>query len=237
VSSTRKGKVQQKKHDNWVNLEDYANFTQQDINDESVRYWQAGVDGSLRQGENWDRFIFQVTDGSSPLEDMSFDIEIIPSDRQHLVVENKGMEVKEGDTRILSTDILSASDDFSKPDDLLFHIIEAPGYGMLAHISNKNQSIWQFTQSDLMAEKIVYLHSAFTDDLQEDAFKFAVVNNMNQSCTAVFHIMIEPVDKIRPTLTHNFPLKVDEGNRVIITIANLLITDLDTSKHNLTFQL
>ena len=237
VSNPHKGKVQHRIRDTWIDLEEYANFTQQDIHDESVRYWHGGVDGSLLQGENWDRFIFQVTDGVSPQGDMSFDIEIIPSDRQHLVIENKGMEVKEGDTRILSTDILSASDDFSKPSDLIFHIIEAPSYGMLAHISNKNQTIWQFTQSDLMAEKIVYIHTAFTDDLQEDAFKFAVVNNLNQSRTAVFHVLIEPVDKILPTLTHNFPLTVDQGERVIISTANLLITDPDTPIANLTYQL
>ncbi len=216
--------------DEWVDIKKGKNFTQDDLNLNRVRYVHTG--GMSESGT--DNFLFQVTDGSHKMSKQTFEIEILNSKAAEIAILSKGMDVKEGDSKVIVTDILSATDESNKPQELVFKITRPPMQGHLGLITEKNTPISHFTQLDLAAQKIVYTHTSKAD-VTEDSFHFNVINVLNMTKSGVFKIAIEPMDKELPTLAANMPLTVVQGNEAKLTSLNLFLTDPDTSNVNLTY--
>ena len=218
--------------DVWLDLREGKNFTQSNVDSGRIRYLHLG--GSEEAG--MDLFNFFVTDGISIGPTESFEIEILGDTGKDLFLVVKHIDINEGDTQVITQDILSATDTSSKPQDLSFKVTTPPSYGNIAMITTKNVPITHFTQMDIDSEKIVYTHTSKAD-ATEDMFHFTVINSLNHSRSGVFKINIEPFDKSLPTLAANVPLTVVQGSEAHLSPSNLLITDPDTDPHNLTYHI
>ena len=136
--------------------------------------------------------------------------------------------------RVLSTDTLRATDGGNQPDGLMFTITSPPNLGYLGSVTEKNTPVSSFTQSDLNAQKIVYIHTSKVD-ITEDYFRFTVKNSLNHTKDGTYRIRIEPMDKTLPTLDTNVALTVVQSHEAAITIHNLHVSDPDTPIQNITY--
>mgnify|MGYP001800142999 FL=1 len=74
---------------------------------------------------------------------------------------------------ILTTDMLSAWDDRSSPDSIVFTVTAHPKNGRLELVGAPGRRITTFTQVDLAAGRIKYSHDGNERQLS-DAFEFEV---------------------------------------------------------------
>ncbi len=79
----------------WRELLLGQNFTQDEVDMNTVRYVHTGG----REKSSTDFFVFQVNDGQHRMPKETFDIEIISSKGKEIAVLNKGLAVKEGDSK------------------------------------------------------------------------------------------------------------------------------------------
>jgi len=216
----------------WSDLRQGQNFTQHDVDVGRVRYFHLGG----AQEAATDVFSFYVTDGINIWPTETFEIEILDSNSYSLHLTVKHININEGDSRVIGTDLLTAEDEDSKPQDLVFRITMIPHHGHIGVVTEKNSPITTFSQSDLESDKIVYTHTSKAD-ATDDSFHFVVTNTRNQSRSGVFKIHIEPFDKALPTLAANMPLTVIQGSSAVLSTVNLGITDPDTPAYNLTYHI
>lgn len=212
--------------DIWVG----QNFTQRDINDNRVRYLHTtGMSGS-----EFDNFMFILTDGQHKRHAETFQIRILNSKRANIALINNGLEVIEGERKIISTVSLSASDESTRAEDIVFAITVPPNLGQLEYIDRPLVGISSFTQMDLASNKLVYNHLTKAD-FTEDSFTFTVTNGMSDTKSAEFIIHVEPIDKELPSLVINELVEVLQGAEIPITSNKLRAEDPDTDSSNVTY--
>ena len=205
----------------WIRLVAGSNFTQDDVDDNRVRY----VHRRLRGLSKSDSFSFRLTDGANVgAESALFRLSILNVDRR-LIVVNRGMSLSVGGRRVINTDMLRASDDTNRPDEIFFSVTSPPRHGRLERANG--DVVNEFGQLDLAAQTILYSHTEGGLG-QDDSFRFNVTNSQNRSRVGVFHVAVKSVDNAPPTLVANVPLTVRQGERVSLTSSNLNVSDPDT---------
>ena len=208
------------------------NITQRDINNNHVRY----IHTTGLSGSDSDSFAFVLTDGKNKLPVQSFNIKILNTEKAKIALMNKGIDIREGQRVVLSTDSLSASDESTNAEDIVFAVIRPPHLGQIEYVDRHLVGISSFTQMDLASQKIVYNHLTKTD-FTEDSFTFTVTNGMSDAKDAEFQIRIEPLDKVSPTLAENNLIEVIQGAEVTISALNLRADDPDTDSSNVTYHI
>lgn len=212
--------------DIWVG----QNFTQRDIDSNRVRYLHTtGMSGS-----EFDSFMFILTDGQNKRHAETFQIKILNSKRANIALINNGIDVEEGERAIISTVCLSASDESTRAEEIVFAVIRPPNLGQLEYIDRHLVGISSFTQMDLASGKLVYNHLTKTDFV-EDSFTFAVTNGMSDTKDSEFIIRINPIDNELPTLVQNELVEVLQGAEIPILSNNLKADDPDTDSSNVTY--
>ncbi|XP_045159464.2 FRAS1-related extracellular matrix protein 1-like [Mercenaria mercenaria] len=216
----------EKCRDIWVG----HNFTQRDINNNRVRYLHTtGMSGS-----EFDNFMFILTDGQNKRHAETFQIKILNSKRANIALINNGLDVQEGERAVISTVSLSASDESTRAEEIVFAVIRPPNLGQLEYIDRNLIGISSFTQMDLASGKLVYNHLTKTD-FTDDSFTFTVTNGMSDTKDSEFHIRIEPIDKELPSLINNELIEVLQGAEIPITSNKLKADDPDTDSSNVTY--
>lgn len=59
---------------------------------------------------------------------------------------------------VLTTDVLLATDDSNKPEELLYVITKPPAHGHIEYIKHPGLSISTFSQMDIAANLVAYVH-------------------------------------------------------------------------------
>lgn len=206
------------------------NFTQHDIDMNRVRYIHTTSMGNTEA----DSFVFLLTDGTNRRHVETFEIRIRNSKKSNLAVLNKGLQVREGERTSLSTNNLSASDESTKADEIVFAITQRTRFGQIEFIDRPLISINSFTQLDIASRKVVY-NNLNKGDNTEDSFKFTVTNGLSQAKDGEFRISIEPLDRILPSLRVNSLIEVTQGGDVELSRLLLKAQDPDTADTNVTF--
>ena len=220
------GMYSDKCRDIWVG----HNFTQGDINKNRVRYLHTtGMSGS-----EFDTFMFILTDGQNKRHAETFQIKILNTKRANIALINNGLDVVEGERAVISTVSLSASDESTRAEEIVFAVIRPPNLGQLEYIDRNLIGISSFTQMDLASGKLVYNHLTKTD-FTEDSFTFTVTNGMSDTKDSEFVIRIEPLDKELPSLVANELVEVLQGAEIPLTSNKLRADDPDTDSSNVTF--
>lgn len=207
------------------------NFTQSDVDSNRVRY----VHTSRMGDSNSDGFIFVLSDGSHQRGEDAFSITVRQSRKANIALLNRGMTVREGERVAVSTSNLSASDESTKAEEIVFAVIRPPRLGQLEFIDQRFVSIRSFTQMDVAAQKVVYNHLT-KNDIDQDSFTFTVTNGLSEAKDGEFRIDIQPMDTVLPSLITNSLIEVLQGSEVKISPFHLLAMDPDTAAQNITFR-
>ncbi|XP_035826441.1 FRAS1-related extracellular matrix protein 1 [Aplysia californica] len=206
------------------------NFTQTDVDLNHIRYIHTTSMGSTET----DRFVFVLTDGTHKRHEETFEIRIRNSKKANIAVLNKGMVVREGERVAISTNNLSASDESTRGAEIVFAVIRPPRLGQIEHIKRRFVPISSFTQLDIASQRVVYNHLT-KNDIVEDSFTFTVTNGLSEAKDGEFHINIQPMDRVLPSLIANTLLEVVQGTEKPVTPVHLKATDPDTAAHNITY--
>lgn len=207
-----------------------SNFTQHEIDMNRIRYVHTRRMGNSET----DSFRFLLSDGRNKRHIETFEIRIRNAKKANLALLNKGLEVREGERTPITSSNLSASDESTKPDEIVFAIIKSPKLGQIENIYKPLISITSFTQLDIASQKIVYNHLT-KGDQTKDAFSFTVTNGLSQAKDGVFHIKIEPLDRILPSMKAYSLIEVSQGSDIVLNRGHLLAEDPDTPAMNVTY--
>ncbi|XP_035826399.1 extracellular matrix protein FRAS1 [Aplysia californica] len=178
-------------------------------------------------------FKFKLTDtDGNELIDQDFFITVFEDRLYPIEVNNKEFLVEEGGTAKLTTDVLSFTDADTEPGSLTYAVLEGPDLGHLELVGQPGVPIVTFTQSDLAANTVTYVHTSDLE-LYADRFNFAVSDGSNE-VVQTFFINVRPVDDAIPVLS-NQGLRVQEGVRKLVTEFELKAVDQDTKEDQIQF--
>ncbi|XP_076446552.1 LOW QUALITY PROTEIN: extracellular matrix protein 3-like [Babylonia areolata] len=209
-----------------TNLTQGMNFTQRDIDVRTIHYTHTGI-GGVR-----DLIKLDVTDGLNPLIDRYFYVTVEGLDMVYPTVINKGVELPEAGTAILTTDLLSGADLNTPDENLQFIITRAPARGYLESSDRPGVPITAFSQLELAGNKIRYVHTS-GDEMKMDSFEFEVTDGFNP-VARTFRISLSDVDNRKPVVMFQ-KLHLKEGDQKLITPFELKAEDRDTPDESLTF--
>jgi hypothetical protein len=229
----------------WEALETGSNFTQQAIDEKRLRYVHTTGLGELAPV---DEFTFVVTDSATTLPAETFVIDISRANARRMLVVSREMTVRDGETRVVSVDMLSADDGAGRPGELTFAVTQMPQHGTLGLAGQSGTPLSSFTQSDLRSQRVLYKHGSgsgrhgqgggASGGTTKDGFRFTVTSASRPYLDPVdgqFRIAIESSDRRLPTLDANVPLTVVEGDTATLTATNLRVSQPGTPPSNLTF--
>ena len=114
-----------------TDLELGQNFTQTDVDLNRIRYIHTTSMGNTDK----DRFVFVLTDGTHKRHEETFEIRVRNARKANIAVLNKGMVVKEGERVAISTASLSASDESTRAEEIVFAVTRPPRLGELITLS------------------------------------------------------------------------------------------------------
>ncbi|ESO99609.1 hypothetical protein LOTGIDRAFT_173674 [Lottia gigantea] len=208
----------------------HQKFTQNDIDRGHIMFIHR--EGS-RPGLRRDVIKFKLSDpDGNDLIDQDFFISILEDRYPPTIVVNKQFTVEEGRRQKITTDFLSSNDVDSETGSLIYEIIDGPNLGHLELTSDPGIPIIRFSQSDLAAGSVKYVHTSLEENFM-DRFIFSVTDGTNE-IVKTFQIMLNPVDDSIPIIVNN-GLIVQEGVRKLITEFDLKATDRDTKEDYLIF--
>ncbi|XP_069094919.1 FRAS1-related extracellular matrix protein 1 [Pleurodeles waltl] len=225
------GELQIKKHQTWVSLQKGMNCTQDDIDMNLLKYVHTGAMGSKSQ----DSVTFYLWDGDNRSPALHFYIIIKDMEKGDIAVFARPLNVSKGDRGLLTTDVLLAVDGTDKPEELLFEVTSPPQYGQLEYVSYPGVGITSFSQMDVAAQTVCYVHSSKAAPAK-DTFRFLVSNGLRTK-HGTFDIMLETADRALPAVSRNKGLRLMEGAMALISPQLLQLSDPDTPPQNLTFLL
>ncbi|XP_045392852.1 extracellular matrix organizing protein FRAS1 isoform X1 [Lemur catta] len=203
-------------------------FTQTDIRQGQVEY-------SHRTGEPGGSFAFRfdVVDGEgNRLADQSFAISVVEDKSPPVIVTNKGLVLDENSVGKITTLQLSAADQDGDPAELTYSVTRQPQLGHLELTASPGVRISSFTQADLAAGTVQYVHSSEAEK-HADAFSFALSDGAHE-VTQTFLITLRPVDDSLPVVRSS-GMRVQAGGRKTLTDSELQAVDADTEAASLTF--
>ena len=203
-----------------------TSFTQADIAAGRVQYVHNGSETTS------DNFTFTVSDGALSIGDTTFNINVAPMNDPPVLATNTGANVNEGATTTLTTAQLSATDVDTPDSSLVYTVTSAPSNGWLQLSTNPGAAITSFTQADLAAGRVQYVHNG--SETTSDSFTFSLSDGGTTLSGNNFNISVNPVDDA-PVVATNAGATVAEGSTVTLTTATLSASDVDTSNANLTF--
>ncbi|XP_063284108.1 FRAS1-related extracellular matrix protein 1-like [Pelobates fuscus] len=195
-----------------------------------------------------DSFSFTVSNGLKAKDgSMEFIIEHKDQVPPTLLI-NKGIQISEGGTMVISSNILQLIDPDSPLEKLSYTIIEFPQHGQL-YLHGEIMQQNSFSQTDVNNLYLSYRHYGGVTQL--DRFSFIATDNTNtgflvdgqmKKDAVVFLIQIEHVDKLPPKIIiKDTPTQVentkDGRGSIVITSRNLKSTDLDSEDENLIYAL
>ena len=211
-----------------MNLTLGSNFTQDDIDNNRIEYVCTGYEGKR------DLIKFDVTDGLNPLIDRHFYVSLAGIDTIYPEIINKGVALPEGGHVTLTTDILSGTDINSPDENLQFIVTKAPKHGYLEFSDKGGVPITTFSQMDLAANRVKYVHFA-DNEFKMDKFEFEMTDGFNP-VMRTFRISLTDVDNKKPVLMFGV-LRLKEGGNKLITPFELKALDQDTSDDRIVFSI
>ncbi|XP_061916520.1 FRAS1-related extracellular matrix protein 2b isoform X1 [Entelurus aequoreus] len=176
-----------------------------------------------------DSFEVLLTDGKFSVKKTAVVMIIPVDDETPRMAINDGLEIEVGDVKVISGNILTATDLDSEDSTLTYIVRYGPGQGYLQKtVPNgmlQNISVgMNFTQNDLDQGLIIYVHNG--QEGIRDLIKFDVTDGFNPLIARYFYVTVGGIDMVFPYVVSK-GVSLKEGGRVTLT------TDLlSTSDHN-----
>lgn len=157
-------------------------FTQADVSQGQIEY-------SHGPGEPGGSFVFKfdvINGEGNKLADQSFSISVLEDKSPPVIITNKGLILDENSVEKITTAQLLATDQDSKPTELIYRITSQPQLGHLEHVASPGIQISSFTQADLTSRNVQYVHSSGTGKLS-DAFSFVLSDGLHEVRGPIVH--------------------------------------------------
>ncbi|XP_054706772.1 FRAS1-related extracellular matrix protein 2-like [Uloborus diversus] len=185
-----------------------------------------------------DEFELTVTDGIHN-SSKTLLVMIIPVDDEtpRLVI-NDGLDVKIGETKLITNRALKAEDLDSDDASITYVIRQVPKHGTISYLDFSGLPLYNlthgmnFTQADIDNELIAYTHSGL--DGVRDIIKFDVTDGYNPFVDRYFWITVESIDSVYPDVI-NKGVELPEGGKVILDTNTLSTSDLNSNDELLLF--
>jgi len=202
-----------------------TSFTQADIDAGRLRYVNNGSENTS------DSFTFTAADGTTTLGTATFNFTVAPVNDAPTIV-NTGATVAEGGSRVITTANLRATDPDSASSSLVYTVTTAPTNGRLENTTNAGVAITSFTQDDLAAGRVRFVHNGA--DGSTSTFGFSLSDGQATVANNTFSFNVTPVNDA-PVQVTNTGTAVTRRTSTIITSSQLRATDVDNSAANLTY--
>ncbi|XP_068430681.1 chondroitin sulfate proteoglycan 4-like [Clinocottus analis] len=211
-----------------------STFSQKNITDGLMKYELL----NMLQDDTRDTFSFQVF--STHAESTAYDFRInIRGESTAITVVNKGLSTLEGGSRVINKDILFTHT--ASNWEVHYSITVSPRHGQLRRInlSNStsiNNNIVTFTNQDIIAERIVYVHD--DSESKQDSFTFhTMVYKPNKRTSKkedgntaehTFNISVQLVNDERPVRVVDKVFHVARDAQRLVTLNDLRFRDDDS---------
>uniref|UniRef100_A0A8C1Q760 Fras1 related extracellular matrix 1a n=1 Tax=Cyprinus carpio TaxID=7962 RepID=A0A8C1Q760_CYPCA len=222
------GVIQMKVGTDWVSVSAGMNCSQQVLDMNLLRYLHTGHPGAAAA----DFFVFHLLDGKNRSPAQHFHITVKELEKGDIALLLKPVRTSRGERVILTTDVLLAVDGTDKPEELLYIITVPPAHGHVEYIKHPGVQIQSFSQLDVAANLVCYVHDNRATSPKETLF---VVSNGISTRNGTLEILVEMTDKVLPTLVHNTGLRVPQGSSMALTPDALFLYDPDSPHTALSF--
>ncbi|RXM95235.1 FRAS1-related extracellular matrix protein 2 [Acipenser ruthenus] len=184
-----------------------------------------------------DSFDIILTDGKHTVKKTVIIMVIPVDDETPRMTINDGLEIEIGESKIISNNVLKATDLDSEDKTLTYIIRYGPGQGLLQKQkpsgSFENITVgMNFTQDQVDKNLIVYFHNG--QEGVRDLIKFDVTDGINPLIDRYFYITVGSIDMIFPDVISK-GVSLKEGGRVTLTTDLLSTSDLNSPDENLEF--
>lgn len=185
-----------------------------------------------------DSFQIQLADGHHTVEQNVPITVILVDDETPRMAINNGLEVEIGNSKVISSQDLKATDIDSEDKSLVYVIRLAPVQGFLQHLNTQEEVLCNitqgtnFTQDDLDQGLIRYVHTGLHG--VRDLIKFDVTDGINALIDRYFYITIGSIDMVFPEVI-NKGVTLKEGGKVTLTTDLLSTSDINSPDENLRF--
>ncbi|KAM9333818.1 FRAS1-related extracellular matrix protein 2a [Pholidichthys leucotaenia] len=184
-----------------------------------------------------DSFEIILTDGKYTVQKTTVVMIIPVDDETPRMVINDGLEVEIGETKLINSKVLKATDLDSEDSALTYIIRFGPGQGLLQRktLSGSLENItlgMNFTQAEIDAGLILYTHNG--QEGIRDLIKFDVTDGINPLIDRYFYITVGNIDMVFPDVVSK-GVSLREGGRVTLTTDLLSTSDLNSPDENLVF--
>ncbi|XP_056661330.1 FRAS1-related extracellular matrix protein 1 isoform X2 [Monodelphis domestica] len=175
-----------------------------------------------------DDFTIQLSDGKHKVL-RTISIKILPvNDEKPVLTKKAEIEMNMGETRIISSAILSAMDK-DTPREKIYYLFERlPENGQLQLKIGRNwvslQPGMKCTQEEVDLNFMRYIHTGAKGSQDRDSFTFHLWDGDNRSPTLDCHISIKDIKK-GDIVVLTRPLVVSKGGKGFLTTSTLLATD------------
>ncbi|XP_065144972.1 FRAS1-related extracellular matrix protein 1a [Paramisgurnus dabryanus] len=216
------GVIQIKVNTEWMDISAGKNCSQEVLDMNLLRYLHTGQPGA----RTTDFFVFYLMDGKNRSPAQHFHINVKEVEKGDIVLFMRPVKTSRGERVILTTDVLLAVDGTDKPEELLYVITVPPAHGHVEYIKHTGVQIQSFSQLDVAANLVCYVHDNRADSPKEK-LQF-VVNNGKSTRNGTLEILVELTDKILPTLVQNTGLQVPQASTITLSPDALFLSDPDT---------
>ncbi|XP_022534044.2 FRAS1-related extracellular matrix protein 1a isoform X1 [Astyanax mexicanus] len=198
-------------------------FTMEDLrNGMALMYMHDDSESEL------DGFIIQLSDGKHQLQRHML-VKVLPvNDEEPHIIRNTGIEVEAGESRLISSAVLSAHDN-DTPSSAIIYVFESiPTHGLLQIKAGLDwvdvSAGMNCSQEDLDMNLLRYVHTAQPGSHTQDQFVFRLQDGRNRSPAQHFHISLKELGKGDIALFVK-PLRASRGEHIVITTDVLLAVD------------
>ncbi|XP_010158210.1 PREDICTED: FRAS1-related extracellular matrix protein 1 [Eurypyga helias] len=175
-----------------------------------------------------DSFKIQLSDGKHEVF-RTISVKVIPvNDEKPVLSKKNNIEVNMGETRIISSAVLSAEDK-DTPRERIYYLFERiPENGQLQLKVGQGwmtlQTGMKCTQEELDMNRMRYVHTGGIGSKNQDSFTFYLWDGYNRSPAVDFYITIKDMEK-GDIAVFIKPLRMPKGDRGYITTDILLALD------------
>ncbi|KAJ8382093.1 hypothetical protein SKAU_G00028710 [Synaphobranchus kaupii] len=175
-----------------------------------------------------DGFTIELTDGKHQLQ-KHVTVKVVPvNDEKPRVIRNNGIDVEMGESRLISSAVLSAEDGDTPAEHVLYIFESVPTYGLL---QIKVDLDWvplsvgmNCSQEAVDMNQLRYLHTGSAGSQGQDFFVFHLQDGSNRSPAQHFYITVKDMEK-GDIAVFVKPVKASRGERVVLTTDTLLAVD------------
>lgn len=184
-----------------------------------------------------DSFDIILTDGKFTIEKTVIVMIIPVDDETPRMAINDGLEIEIGDVKVITSNVLKATDLDSEDSTLTYIIRYGPGQGFLQRTTpletRENITVgMNFTQNEVNQGLIVYIHNG--QEGIRDLVKFDVTDGINPLIDRYFYITVGGIDMVFPNVVSK-GVSLKEGGRVTLTTDLLSTSDLNSPDEHLVF--